>query len=76
MKQKHSLYQCSNARVKGDVIYCKAMRVLAGNAKGDVNVRRLVRGERLELTICQSCVDYDEMGAPVPPEERGWVKTT
>ena len=72
---KRSLYQCSNARVKGDTIYCKACKVLAGIAKGNVNIKRLIRGCTLELTICQGCTDYDEMGPPVPPEERGWVKT-
>lgn len=70
---KRSLYQCSNARIKGDKIYCKAGKVLVSVAKGNVSIKRLARGTPLELTVCQSCTDYDEMGPPVPPEERGWI---
>jgi hypothetical protein len=71
---KRSLYQCSNAKVKGDKIYCKAGKVLVGITKGDVNIKRLIRGEPLELTVCQKCDDYDELGAPITPEERGWIQ--
>jgi len=71
---KRSLYQCFNARVKGDRIYCaKGYRLSGRSGDGTMNIRRLSRGEPLELAICRECINYDEMGPPVPKEERGWV---
>jgi len=63
---KRSLYQCFNAKVLGDEIYCD---------KGHLseNILRLARGTPLELSICQTCSDYDEMGPPIPKDERGWL---
>lgn len=67
---KRSLYQCFNARVLGEDIYCSKGHEFYRN--GGINIRRLIRGERLELTVCQDCGDYLEMGPPIPKEERGW----
>jgi hypothetical protein len=41
---------------------------------GHLDIRRLARGQRLAFDVCQSCPDYDFLGPPVPPEERGWLK--
>jgi len=68
-----SLYQCFNARVLGERIHCVKGHILATAKDGTTPVVRLARGQPLELKICQGCPDYDEMGGPVPPEERGWV---
>lgn len=68
-KQKRSLYQCFHAKVKGDIIYCKKGHQLHPH---NVYLLRLIRGSPLELEVCQSCEDYDKMGPPVPPAERGW----
>ena len=74
-----SLYQCANAKVRegnettlGE-IYCAKGHQFSGNY-----YRTLSRGNPLELTTCQKCSDYDEMGEPVKAEDRGWVgkKTT
>ena len=74
---KRSLYQCFNARfpIKGDRIYCdKGHSLLRISRKdGTISVVRLARGEPLELTVCQLCRDFDELGPPVPREERGWT---
>jgi len=77
-KTKRSLYQCFNAKVKGGDISCaKGHEVFKGEHGGRTNysripVLRLKRGAPLELGICLNCPDYDEMGPPVPREERGW----
>jgi len=69
---KRSLYQCFQAKVKGDRIFCAKGHDLS-KMTGDIAVTRLVRGEPLELAVCQDCNDYDEMGGPVAPEDRGWA---
>ena len=75
VEQKRSLYQCFNPRVLFDRIYCAAgYRLNPKNRDGTINIERLARGEPLELASCQLCQGYDEMGPPVPKDERGWVK--
>ena len=39
---------------------------------GSLDIRRLARGEKLALGVCQKCPDFDSMGPPIPEEERGW----
>jgi hypothetical protein len=73
---KRSLYQCFNARVKGDKIYCAKGWPLGVRKDGTADLIRLIRGESLELSICQDCVDFDSMGDPVAPEDRGWINKT
>jgi len=68
---KRSLLQCFHAKVNDD-IYC-AKGHLFGSGKEYVSIKRLARGEPLEYEVCQGCLDYDEMGGPVPKEERGWI---
>lgn len=73
--KKRTLYECAHARVKGDCIYCfKGYSLCIQPGNGHIDVSRLARGQRLAFKACQSCFDYDCMGPPVPPEERGWLK--
>ena len=73
MAEKRSLYQCFNAKVHEDCIYCaKGHKLWHSSSNGTISIHRLGRGQPLELTVCQSCPDYDEMGEPVPANERGW----
>jgi len=65
---KRSLYECFNARVKGDKIYC------ARGHDGMIDVRRLERGAALVFDVCQNCSDFECMGEPVPKVERGWIQ--
>lgn len=72
---KRSLYMCYNAKVKGDAIYCSKGHKLSNQTtkENTINIERLIRGEPLELTICQRCADYEYMGEPVTKEDRGWL---
>jgi len=79
---KRSLYMCGNAKVMGSDISCaKGHRLNYLGRPSDssegltISINRLKRGQPLELTICQACEDYDELGPPVPQHERGWLKT-
>jgi hypothetical protein len=72
---ERSLYDCFHARVKDRRIYCDKgyrLREKAGR-NGALNVERLARGEPLILSVCQECADFESMGDPVLPEERGWL---
>ena len=60
-----SLYCCFNAKVKGK-IYCKA----GYNLKW-ATLRRLAKGHPLELSICQHCKDFIDMGEWLG--EKGWL---
>ena len=73
--KKRTLYECAHARVEGEDIYCRKgypLNVRPGN--GHVEISQLAKGKRLAFSACQSCPDFDCMGPPVPPEERGWLK--
>ena len=73
--KKRTLYECSYARVKGESIYCsKGYPLYLRPGNGHLGINRLARGQRLAFKACQSCPDFDCMGPPVPPEERGWLK--
>ena len=73
--KKRTLYECSHARVKGESIYCrKGYKLYLPPGKGHLNISQLAKGQRLTFKVCQSCPDFDCMGPPVPPEERGWLK--
>ena len=67
---KRSLYMCSHAKVKGEELYCSKRHEFPLSA----STLSLFRGAPLELSCCQNCEDYDEMGPPVPAGERGWAK--
>lgn len=74
---KRSLYQCAHAKVntEGEYIYCDKGHLFTrpvANIQGRLNIRMLMKGKPLEITTCQTCLDYEEMGPPVPPGERGY----
>ena len=73
---KRSLCQCYHAHGLGDKIYCAKGHRLGGNFSPDGTIKylRLARGRPLELTVCKACPDFDSMGDPVLPEDRGWIK--
>ena len=70
---KRNLYQCSHAKVLGDRIHCTIGRPLSTTKDKTIPVLRLIRGEPLELTICQKCLNYEELGPPILKDERGWM---
>ena len=73
--KKRTLYECAHARVKGECIYCcRGYPLVNQPGNGHVDIRRLASGQRLAFKICQHCLDFDCIGPPVPPEERGWFK--
>lgn len=73
--KRRTLYECSHARVNGNRIYCHKEYSLSPRKKdSSIEVRRLARGEELALATCQNCRDFDDMGPPILPEERGWIK--
>lgn len=72
-KTKRTLYECSNARAKGDRIYCSKSHLLGTNRLGTLEVKRLARGEPLKMTVCQTCEDFSSMGDKVAENEKGWI---
>ena len=69
---KRSLLQCFSARVDNGCIRCAKGHRLGTGFKRTVPINSLIRGMPLIQGICQNCTDYEEMGPPVPREERGW----
>ena len=72
--QKRSLYQCEYAKVEDSRIACDKGIELAPWGDGSIDIKRLARGTPLELTACQTCEDYLELGPPVSKADRGWIK--
>ncbi|AQU05291.1 hypothetical protein B1778_00680 [Dehalococcoides mccartyi] len=73
--KKRTLYECAHARVKGESIYCcKGYQLHPRPGDGHVDISRLAKGQRLAFKPCQDCLDFDCMGPPVSPEDRGWLK--
>ncbi len=75
IKERRSLYQCGNAKVKNKRIVCVAghkLKVAHGAADGSLNWLGLVRGEALVCQVCQDCPDFDCWGEQIPKEERGF----
>lgn len=69
--RKRSLYECFNAKVKGNMIYCAKGCTL--QTKGpEPLIRRLERGAPLICSVCQDCPDFDPMGPPLRKNERGY----
>lgn len=72
-KSLRQLYQCLHAKVKGDKIACaKGHPLSLLSEDGSIGLIRVWRHQPLEMTICQKCLDYDEMGPPLRREDRGW----
>ena len=68
--RKRQLYQCFNAKVGIEHIYCSEGHELPPAARA---LRCLERGDPLEPTVCQKCNDYDKMGPPLYKADRGWI---
>ena len=76
MRPERSLYECFNARVINSRIRCsKGHSLLAREEDGGLDVSRLADGRPLIFRVCKNCSDFDCMGPPVPPEERGWLNS-
>ena len=73
MTSKISLYECQNAHVLGDEIYCAKGHPINNRADGKINILALARGSPLELASCQNCPDFKIIGKPVKKEDRGWI---
>lgn len=72
--KRRTLYECSHALVNGNRIYCRKEYPLSPREKDrNIEVRRLARGDELALAPCQNCREFDCMGPPISPEERGWI---
>ena len=72
--KKRTLYECLHACVRGDrICYREGHRLLSKSEDGSIGIGRLVRGTPLAFQVCQNCPDFNCMGPPVPPEERGWL---
>ncbi len=69
---KRSLYQCANAKVKRERMYCAKGMGLGRSVDGTLSILKLQRGEPLVFEICQECRHYDDMGPPLMKDERGW----
>ncbi len=72
---KRDLYRCFHAKVKGNRIYCSKEHPLSlKSSDGSLDIRRLAKGEPLALAPCRRCDDFDCIGPPISPQERGWLK--
>jgi len=73
--KKRTLYECAHARANRDSIYCfKGYSLCIRSDNGyHQDISQLARGQRLAFKACQGCPDFECMGPPVPPEERGWL---
>jgi hypothetical protein len=71
-----SLYDCMNAKVKGNQIYCSEGCQLGNKSihkhRNGVDIERLKRGEPLEFKVCQLCTDFKGFDCPLPEKEKGW----
>jgi len=66
-----SLYECQNAKVLGNLIYCAAGHKLNNQP---LTLKSLSKGRPLIFEACQDCLDFDCNGEPVDRKDRGWVK--
>ena len=69
--RKISLYECFNAKVKGDQIYCAKGNTLQAVGTRPL-LRQLERGASLICSVCQDCPSFDRMGLPLRMDERGY----
>jgi len=76
MVEERSLYQCFHAKVKGGRIYCEKGHRFESRRRGKrtLSIDGLARGVSLVFSMCEGCIDYEPMGDPIPPEERGWIR--
>ena len=69
--RKRSLYECFNAKVKGDQIYCAKGNTLQTMGTEPL-LRQLERGAPLTCNVCQDCPNFDRMGPPLRKNDRGY----
>lgn len=67
MEEKISLYECENAHVSGQKIYCTK-----GHELRNASYMKLSYGHPLVCSGCQSCVDFSRNGPAVAREDMGW----
>jgi len=72
-KIPRSLYMCFEAKVMGESVICIKGHLLGHRSDGKIHIRQLARGDRLEFTVCQDCLDYEEVGPRLASEDRGWI---
>lgn len=68
-----TLYECFNPKIMGNKIHCIKGHRLAKAGDGTTSTLRWIRGEPLAFMVCQGCPDFDFMGDPVLPEDRGYA---
>ena len=72
--KRRTLYDCANTRVDGDEVHCRHGRELSPDSEGGTVALALVaKGEELALEVCQQCSDFNRMGPPLSPNDRGWL---
>ena len=75
IKKKRTLYECANARVKGQKIYCRRGYPLSrAKADGRLDIRWLAEGHQLSMAVCQHCGDFSRLGMAMAEDQRGWLK--
>ena len=72
-RNERTLYECANAKVRGEKIACAKGHPLGLREDGSIDIRRLARGDRLGLKACQECTNFNWIGEPVPDSQKGWV---
>lgn len=65
---RRQLYQCLNAKTWPN-LHCEK-----GHDLGQVTILSVARGAPCHIGVCQTCLDYSEMGEPVAKADRGWYK--
>lgn len=74
MRKKRTLYECFHARVNNGRIRCaKGYLLSVKSDDGGIDTKRLALGKQLAFSVCQGCTEFDSMGPPLRPEERGWL---
>lgn len=75
-KDKISLYDCLEAKVKDDRIRCaKGHTLKKSTTDGNVPIISLLRGMTLNYAPCQNCPDLDRHdGPPVADKDKGWFQ--
>ncbi len=71
-KTKRTLYECGQAKVRGQRIYCSQGMALSREGDGSLDIQYLAEGHSLIMAVCQTCTEFTRMGQPIAEKERGW----
>ena len=71
-KTKRTLYECGQAKVKSQRIYCAKGIALSREGDGSLDIRYLAEGHSLIMAVCQTCSEFKRIGRPIAEKERGW----